>query len=77
MGTDIFAIIVKAYFRSTIVIKFLSKHYIIQFYDERSTLWWAGKILEKNKKISDYVGQNEKTKIIVKAQKVGGEQPLR
>ena len=33
--------------------------------------------MEKSKKISEYAGKNDKTKIIVKAQKVGGEQPLR
>lgn len=40
-------------------------------------MWWAGKELEKSKKISEYSGKNEKTKIIVKVQKAGGEQPLR
>jgi hypothetical protein len=29
-------------------------------------LWWANKMLAKDKKLADYVGRNEKTKIIVK-----------
>lgn len=37
---------------------------------ENAQLWWAGKELQKNKKLCDYVGKNEKTKIIAKLQKV-------
>jgi cilia- and flagella-associated protein 298 len=33
-------------------------------------LWWAGKELVGDKCLSDYVGKNEKTKIVVKIQKV-------
>lgn len=33
-------------------------------------LWWAGKELKETKLLSDYVGRNEKTTIIVKIQKV-------
>jgi hypothetical protein len=40
-------------------------------------LWWAGKELSKAKAIREYAGKNDKTKMIVKVQKVGGEQPLR
>ncbi|KAM4795484.1 cilia- and flagella-associated protein 298-A [Rhinophrynus dorsalis] len=40
-------------------------------------LWWAGKELQRNKKLSDYVGKNEKTKIIVKIQKRGQGAPAR
>lgn len=29
-------------------------------------LWWANKQLQKGKTLADYVGKNEKTKIIVK-----------
>ncbi|XP_073473226.1 cilia- and flagella-associated protein 298 [Aquarana catesbeiana] len=40
-------------------------------------LWWAGKELLRNKKLADYVGKNEKTKIIVKIQKRGQGAPAR
>ncbi|KAM5181238.1 cilia- and flagella-associated protein 298-A-like [Mantella aurantiaca] len=40
-------------------------------------LWWAGKELLRNKKLVDYVGKNEKTKIIVKIQKRGHGAPAR
>jgi len=33
--------------------------------------------LEKDKSISEYVGKYDKTKVIVKVQKWGGQQPLR
>lgn len=33
-------------------------------------LWWAAKELRRTKTLSDYVGRNEKTKIIVKIQQV-------
>uniref|UniRef100_A0A8V0Y711 C21orf59 homolog n=1 Tax=Gallus gallus TaxID=9031 RepID=A0A8V0Y711_CHICK len=43
-------------------------------------LWWAGKELKETKLLSDYVGRNEKTTIIVKIQKKGqgapGREPL-
>ncbi|MEE6468017.1 hypothetical protein FKM82_008144 [Ascaphus truei] len=40
-------------------------------------LWWAGKELLRKKKLSDFVGKNEKTKIIVKIQKRGQGAPSR
>jgi cilia- and flagella-associated protein 298 len=40
----------------------------IQSYE--ATLWWANKELLREKFLSDYVGKNDKTKIIVKLQKV-------
>ncbi|XP_053311541.1 cilia- and flagella-associated protein 298 [Spea bombifrons] len=40
-------------------------------------LWWAGKELQRNKKLLDFVGKNEKTKIIVKIQKRGQGAPAR
>lgn len=42
-----------------------------------SSLWWAGKELLKEKTLSDYVGKNEKTKIVVKLQKKGQGPPVR
>ena len=38
--------------------------------ESNSSLWWAGKEMLKGKKLSDYVGKNEKTKIVAKIQKV-------
>ncbi|XP_045434344.1 cilia- and flagella-associated protein 298 isoform X1 [Pipistrellus kuhlii] len=40
-------------------------------------LWWAGKELHRTKRLSDYVGKNEKTKIIVKIQQRGQGAPAR
>jgi hypothetical protein len=34
------------------------------------TLWFSGKEMQRGKLLSDFVGKNEKTKIIVKIQKV-------
>ena len=33
-------------------------------------LWWAGKELTRGKTLGDFIGRNEKTKIIAKLQKV-------
>ncbi|CAN6442457.1 unnamed protein product [Victoria cruziana] len=39
----------------------------LKFLDEDATqIWWAGKGLLKTKALSEYVGKNEKTKIVVK-----------
>lgn len=53
------------------VLRFESSEYL----DEETSLWWASKELLPNKKLSDYVGKNEKTKIIVKLTKKGAGQP--
>ena len=43
----------------------------LQVLDEStSQLWWAGKELQRGKKLQDFIGKNEKTKLIVKIQKV-------
>jgi hypothetical protein len=44
--------------------------------ENQSTLWWAKKELVKGKVLSDYVGKNEKTKIIVKIMGKGKGAPL-
>jgi hypothetical protein len=45
---------------------------------ESSTqLWWAGKEVLPEKKLMDYVGRNEKTKIVAKLQKKGQGPPAR
>jgi len=33
---------------------------------KETSLWWAGKELLRGKLLLDYVGKNEKTKIVVK-----------
>lgn len=38
--------------------------------ESEAQLWWAAKELRRQKKLADYVGRNEKTKIIVKLQQV-------
>ncbi|MCL4128261.1 UNVERIFIED_CONTAM: hypothetical protein GTU68_044395 [Idotea baltica] len=40
-------------------------------------MWFAGKELETGKKLSDYFGSNEKTKVVVKLQKRGSGAPSR
>eukprot|EP00842_Homolaphlyctis_polyrhiza_P001013 jgi/Hompol1/1912/HPOL_000227-RA len=42
-----------------------------------ASLWWANKELLRDRKLSDFVGKNDKTKIIVKIQKRGQGPPLR
>ncbi|TPX53932.1 hypothetical protein PhCBS80983_g06108 [Powellomyces hirtus] len=42
-----------------------------------ASIWWAGKELQRDKKVMDYVGKNDKTKIIAKIQKKGQGAPLR
>ena len=45
---------------------------------ETAQLWWAGKqMLREGQVLSDYIGKNEKTTIIVKVQKSGAGQPTR
>lgn len=44
---------------------------------DEAELWWAGKSLSRGKKLADFVGKNEKTKIIAKLQKKGGGAPVR
>ncbi|NWI87657.1 CF298 protein, partial [Pitta sordida] len=45
--------------------------------ESEAQLWWAGKELQETKLLSDYVGKNEKTTIIVKIQKKGQGAPGR
>ena len=37
---------------------------------DKGSLWWAGKELMPEKTLEDYIGKNEKTKIVVKLTKV-------
>ncbi|XP_020651920.3 cilia- and flagella-associated protein 298 [Pogona vitticeps] len=45
--------------------------------EPEAQLWWAAKELKRTNQLSDYVGKNEKTKIIVKIQKKGQGAPAR
>lgn len=38
--------------------------------EDECQLWWAGQQMQKGKKLQDYVGKNEKTKLVIKIQKV-------
>lgn len=40
------------------------------FEEQGTSIWWANKEMIKGKKLLDFVGKNEKTKLIVKMQKV-------
>ena len=40
-------------------------------------LWFATKNMGRDKKLSDYLGNNEKTKVVVKLTKVGSGPPGR
>ena len=40
-------------------------------------LWWAGKEMVRGRLLSDFIGKNEKTKLIVKLQKRGQGAPVR
>ncbi|XP_066507339.1 cilia- and flagella-associated protein 298 [Hoplias malabaricus] len=45
--------------------------------EEEAQLWWASKEMQHGKKLQDYIGKNEKTKIVVKIQKRGQGAPAR
>ncbi|NWX90673.1 CF298 protein, partial [Nothoprocta ornata] len=45
--------------------------------ESEAQLWWAAKELKETKLLSDYIGKNEKTTIIVKIQKKGQGAPGR
>jgi len=44
---------------------------------EMASMWWAGKELLPHKKLGDFLGKNEKTKIVAKLQKRGQGAPAR
>uniref|UniRef100_UPI003AAABAB5 cilia- and flagella-associated protein 298 isoform X2 n=1 Tax=Centroberyx gerrardi TaxID=166262 RepID=UPI003AAABAB5 len=37
--------------------------------EDECQLWWAAKEMQRGKKLQDYIGKNEKTKLVVKIQK--------
>jgi hypothetical protein len=44
---------------------------------DTAALWYAGKELERGKKLFEYIGKNEKTKIVCKVSKKGNGAPVR
>jgi len=47
------------------------------FIEEKAVLWYAGKEMQKSKKLMDYLGKNEKTTVIVKMTNGEGAAPPR
>lgn len=45
--------------------------------EDEAQLWWAGKELVRSKQLHQFIGKNEKTKIVCKIQKRGGGAPVR
>ncbi|XP_041462005.1 cilia- and flagella-associated protein 298-like [Lytechinus variegatus] len=45
--------------------------------EDNTSLWFSGKEMHRGKKLCDYIGKNEKTKIIAKLQKKGQGAPAR
>jgi len=44
--------------------------------EDQIQLWWAKKNLKPEKKLADYIGKNEKTKIVVKIGMKGKHAPM-
>merc|ERR1712093_647249 len=45
--------------------------------EEGTVMWWASKMLDRSKTLSDFVGKNDKTKIVVQLTKKGAGAPVR
>ncbi|XP_054611100.1 cilia- and flagella-associated protein 298-like isoform X1 [Dunckerocampus dactyliophorus] len=45
--------------------------------EDECQLWWAAKEMQRGKKLQDYIGKNDKTKLVVKIQKKGQGAPAR
>ncbi|KAM9333122.1 cilia- and flagella-associated protein 298 [Pholidichthys leucotaenia] len=45
--------------------------------EDECQLWWAAKEMQRGQKLQDYIGKNEKTKLVVKIQKKGQGPPAR
>lgn len=48
-----------------------------EFEPDKASLWCFNKDLQREKLLSDYVGKNEKTKVVAKLQKKGASAPMR
>lgn len=44
---------------------------------ESTVMWWASKQLDRSKTLQDFVGKNDKTKIVVQLTKKGAGAPVR
>jgi hypothetical protein len=44
---------------------------------DNASLWWAGKEITRGRKLGDFIGKNEKTKVVCKLQKKGQGAPAR
>merc|ERR1712046_167788 len=42
-----------------------------------TVMWWASKVLDRAKTLQDFVGRNDKTKIVVQLTKKGARAPVR
>jgi len=45
--------------------------------EETTVMWWASKMLDRGKTLQDFVGRNDKTKIVVQLTKKGAGAPVR
>merc|ERR1711939_579305 len=45
--------------------------------EESTVMWWASKMLDRSKTLQDFVGRNDKTKIVVQLTKKGAGAPVR
>lgn len=45
--------------------------------EETTVMWWASKMLDRSKTLQDFVGRNDKTKIVVQLTKKGAGAPVR
>ena len=53
-----------------VLIYFLFQASLEVMEEENASIWFSGKEMQRGKKLKDFVGKNEKTKIIAKIQKV-------
>lgn len=44
---------------------------------DTAALWWANKQIERQNKLADHIGKNEKTKVIAKLAPKGNQAPMR
>ena len=58
-------------------LRFLFKDSLDVIPEPDMTVWFSGKELQRGKILSDFVGKNEKSKVIIKIQKKGNAAPAR
>lgn len=56
---------------------FIEEHGTDDLDPKNASMWFAGKELVAGKKLSDFAGKNDKTKIVLKIQKKGSGPPVR